>query len=180
MGGRVPLCARDGVGHLFPPVGKPPCPCPSPFGFAKDVDFADGRPKGIWCAAWSRCTTLPDGLQMSGSEGSRLRQRIALECAEKLALTHNLDWQQLAWIPSCPRRRYTHRSGREFGSLAAALDSKAQQPSSGGRRSFALAAGKASPQTRPGSCFARATTGSRRNLARADHSGHVRLGVSLR
>ena len=80
---------------VYSRLWKSPVPVPEPLWFNKNVDFAAGRPHMVRRLVDG--VTLPPGLQTSGAEGARLRQRIAFECAEKLAAVHCLDWRALGF-----------------------------------------------------------------------------------
>jgi aminoglycoside phosphotransferase (APT) family kinase protein len=79
--------------QLYAHLWRSPVPVAEPLWFARGEDFAEGRAHMVRRLVDGSTTIL--GLTESGAAGDALRQRIAFECAEKLALLHTLDWQSL-------------------------------------------------------------------------------------
>lgn len=89
-GGACPFSLEQEWG-VYWRLWKSPVPVPEPLWFDQGIEFAEGRPHMVRRLVDG--VTLPIGLADPGSDGARSRQRIALECAEKLALVHTLDWK---------------------------------------------------------------------------------------
>lgn len=84
---------------------KSPVPVAEPLWYDENVDFAEGRPHMVRRLV-DGSMTVP-GLGEDSEAGRQLRQRVALECAEKLALVHTLDWKAYGFdtfldVPSDP------------------------------------------------------------------------------
>ena len=77
--------------EVYSRLWKSQVPVAEPLWFNQDIDFAGGRPHMVRNLV-DGSTNIP-GLADATAEGAKLRQRIAFECAEKLALVHTLDWK---------------------------------------------------------------------------------------
>ena len=70
-------------------------PVAEPLWYDEGIEFAEGRPHMVRRLV-DGSMTVP-GLADDTEEGRKLRQRIANECAEKLALVHTVDWKALGF-----------------------------------------------------------------------------------
>jgi aminoglycoside phosphotransferase (APT) family kinase protein len=81
-------------------------PVPEPLWFEPTSDLVEGRP--LMVRRLVEGSTAVRGLTDPGSAGDAIRQRTALECVEKLAQLHLLDWKALGFDeimspPASPR-----------------------------------------------------------------------------
>jgi aminoglycoside phosphotransferase (APT) family kinase protein len=89
-GGSCPFSLKH-EWQIYSHLWKSTVPVAEPLWFDQGLEFANGRAHMV--RRLVEGTTSIPGLADASAEGSRLRQRIAFECAEKLALLHTLDWQ---------------------------------------------------------------------------------------
>lgn len=70
-------------------------PVAEPLWYDEGIEFAEGRPHMVRRLV-DGSMTVP-GLAEDSEAGRQLRQRVAFECAEKLALVHTVDWKALGF-----------------------------------------------------------------------------------
>lgn len=70
-------------------------PVAEPLWYDEKIDFAEGRPHMVRRLVDGSMTV--ERLGEDSEAGRKLRQRVACECAEKLALVHTLDWKALGF-----------------------------------------------------------------------------------
>ena len=90
-GGSCPFTLRQ-EWQVYSSLWKSPVPVAEPLWFDEGIDFAQGRPHMVRRLV-DGSTSIP-GLGDPGTKGDRLRQKVAFECAEKLAALHTLDWKK--------------------------------------------------------------------------------------
>ncbi|MFC1822219.1 phosphotransferase family protein [Thermodesulfobacteriota bacterium] len=90
-GGGVPVPLRVEY-EVYKRLWPSPVPVAEPLWYDEDIDYFEGRPHFVRNMVPGH--TLIKGLDDPGPQGEALRERIALEHAEKLALLHTLDWRE--------------------------------------------------------------------------------------
>ncbi len=91
-GGSCPFPLRQ-EWEVYHRLWQSQVPVAEPLWYDQNESFADGLPHMVRRLV-DGSTSIP-GLSDPSAEGAKLRQRVALECAEKLALVHTLDWQSV-------------------------------------------------------------------------------------
>lgn len=93
-------------------------PVPEPLWFEPSAELTDGRP--VMVRRLVDGSTAVAGLSDPGPEGDAIRKRTAIECVEKLATLHLLDWQALGFsevmsAPPSPRDALVHEMAEYRG-----------------------------------------------------------------
>ena len=93
-GGSCPFSLRH-EWETYSRLWKSPVPVAEPLWYDEGIDFADGRPHMVRRLVDGAMTV--EGMSDNTEAGKQVRRRVALECAEKLALVHTLDWKALGF-----------------------------------------------------------------------------------
>lgn len=104
-GGSCPFSLRHEY-EAYARLWKSPVPVAEPLWYDEGIDFADGRPHMVRRLVDG--TMAVEGMTENSERGKQVRRRVALECAEKLALVHTLDWKAYGFdtymeVPADPR-----------------------------------------------------------------------------
>ena len=90
-GGSCPFSLRH-EWQTYERLWRSPVPVAEPLWYDEGIDFADGRPHMVRRLVDGSMSV--QGLTENSEAGRQVRRRVALECAEKLALVHSLDWKR--------------------------------------------------------------------------------------
>lgn len=89
-GGSCPFSLRR-EWETYSRLWQSPVPVAEPLWYDEGIEFADGRPHMVRRLVDGVMTVA--GMTENSDHGRQVRRRVALECAEKLALVHTLDWK---------------------------------------------------------------------------------------
>ena len=89
-GGSCPFSLRH-EWETYARLWKSPVPVAEPLWYDEGITFADGRPHMVRRLVDG--VMAVEGMSENSERGRQVRRRVALECAEKLALVHTLYWK---------------------------------------------------------------------------------------